>query len=81
MDFFLHFQGGFLASFQVSSIVEGFFFFLDDSFLFQHDNDQVHRIYRTWIVKISKGKLDWPGSRDLNPINHTLDELELKMAR
>lgn len=27
--------------------------------------------YRTWIVKISKGKLEWSdGSHDLNPINY-----------
>lgn len=41
--FFPHSRAGLLALFQVPSIVEAFFFFLDDSFLFQHGNDQVHR--------------------------------------
>ena len=51
-------------------------------FLFQHDNDLVHkaRSIQKWFVEIGVEELDRPAqSSDLNPIEHLLDELELRM--
>jgi hypothetical protein len=47
--------------------------FGEDPFLFQHDNDPVHkaRSIHKWFVKISVEELDWSAqSPDLNPIEH-----------
>uniref|UniRef100_A0AAZ3PX08 Tc1-like transposase DDE domain-containing protein n=1 Tax=Oncorhynchus tshawytscha TaxID=74940 RepID=A0AAZ3PX08_ONCTS len=49
--------------------------FREDPFLFQHDNDPVHKVrsIQKWFLEISVEELDWSAqSPDLNPIEHLL---------
>ena len=57
---------------------------LENSFVFQHDNDLKHtpRVVKDWLKQKKIETLNWPRfSPDMNPIEHLWDELERRMEK
>ena len=57
---------------------------LENSFVFQHDNDSKHTagLLKDWLKQKKIETLNWPPfSPDMNPIEHLWDELERRMKK
>ena len=57
---------------------------LENSFVFQHDNDSKHTagLVKDWLKQKKIETLNWfPFSPDMNSIEHLWDELERRMKK
>ena len=57
---------------------------LENSFVFQHDNDPKHTagVVKDWLKQKKIETLNWPSfSLNMNPIEHLWDELERRMKK